>query len=82
MATGYAGHSHLSGGYQLLVQLAPHEGGAWRVWVGLGSEPLLFPSREEAERYATQRAEELRPCTLRIIRPWGIVERECEYPRE
>jgi len=80
MASGYAGHSHLFGGYRLLIQMAPHEAGTWRVWVGLGSEPEHVSSREEAECYAMQRAEALRPCTLRIIRSWGMVERECEFP--
>ena len=81
MATNYAGHSHLFGGYRLLIQVAPSEGESWRVWVGLGAEPLQFASREEAERYAMRRADELRPCTLRVIRAWGIVERECEFPQ-
>ena len=81
MASSYTGHSHLLGGYRLLIQIAPHEAGAWRVWVGLGSEPVQFSSREEAESYAFQRADELRPCTLRIIRPWGVVDRECEFPQ-
>jgi hypothetical protein len=81
MASRYGGHSHLFGGYRLLIQMAPHAEGTWRVWVGLGSEPLHFPSREEAERYAMQRADELRPCTVRIIQPWGMVERECEFPQ-
>ncbi len=81
MASGHAGHSHLFGGYRLLIQVAPHESGKWRVWVGLGSDPEFFSSRDEAELYAMQRADELRPCTVRIIRPWGVVERECEFPR-
>jgi hypothetical protein len=80
MTGSYSGHSHLFGGYRLLIQVAPHASGMWRVWVGLGSEPVQFPSREEAEGFAMQRAEELRPCTLRIIRAWGVVERECEFP--
>ena len=80
MASRNAGHSHLFGDYRLLLQVAPHEAGAWRVWIGVGSEPEHFSSRDEAERYAIQRAEELRPCTLRIIRSWGAVERECDYP--
>jgi hypothetical protein len=81
MASNYAGHSHLFGDYRLLIQVAPHEAGTWRVWVGLGTEPQHFASREEAEDYAMQRADELRPCTLRIIRAWGMVERECEFPQ-
>lgn len=80
MASNYAGHSHLFGGYRLLIQIAPLEAGTWRVWVGLGSEPLEFPSREAAESYAMQRADALRPCTLRIIHAWGMIERECEFP--
>ena len=81
MASSYAGHSHLFGGYRLLIQVAPYEGNSWRVWVGLGTEPFQFASREEAESYAMQRADVLRPCTLRVIRSWGIVDRECEFPQ-
>jgi hypothetical protein len=79
-AGGYTGHSHFFGGYRLLIQLAPHPSGVWRVWVGLRAKPLQFETREEAERYAMDRAEEMRPCTVRIITPWGLVERECQFP--
>jgi hypothetical protein len=81
MSGGYAGHSHFLGGYRLLIQVAPHRDGEWRVWLGLGSEPLHFPSRKEAERFAMEQANELRPCTVRIIEPWGMVERECQFPQ-
>ena len=79
MSSGYSGHSHFFGGYRLLIQVAPHAE-AWRVWIGLGSEPEQFASREQAERYALTRADELRPCTVRFIRAWGVVERECQFP--
>jgi hypothetical protein len=80
MPAGYPGHSHFFGGYRLLIQVAPGPHGGWRVWAGNGSEPREFALREEAERFAIECAETSRPCTLRIIRAWGVVERECEYP--
>jgi hypothetical protein len=79
-SSGYPGHSHFLGGYRLLTQVAPHANGVWRVWVGLRSDPLQFATREEAETYAMERAEANRPCTVRIIKPWGLVERECQFP--
>ena len=82
MPADYLGHSHFFGGYRLLIQIAPAGDGMWRVWIGAASHPHDFSSREEAERFAIQQAEQSRPCTLRIVRPWGVIERECEYPEE